>query len=310
MPLFIFMCGAAVPYAMTKRLAPDGRPTAAFWTHLAARMALLWFLGLVLQGNFFAFDVMKFNPYSNTLQAIAAGYLVTSLAMLVKVRWFRPALMIGCLVVYGVALHVGGDYTLTGNFAYKVDQAIFSLMVPPHGNPLEGPWTEYTWWLSSLTFAAMSLAGALSREVLRSEATDRRKLCTLFAGGLAALAAGWALDFAGVPVIKKIMTVSFTLEATGWCVLSLAVLYYLIDVRRWVPAFRLVILFGQYALAAYLLGNLFRGVIYRATDIFVFGLPRLFGQTPQPFLRELVAIVILTWALWMWKLSRINGKAR
>ena len=31
MPLFIFMCGAAIPLALPKRLDAEGRPTAAFW---------------------------------------------------------------------------------------------------------------------------------------------------------------------------------------------------------------------------------------------------------------------------------------
>ena len=35
MPLFIFMCGAAVPFALPKRLNAEGRPTAAFWRHVA-----------------------------------------------------------------------------------------------------------------------------------------------------------------------------------------------------------------------------------------------------------------------------------
>ena len=35
-PLFIFICGAAVPFAIPKRLTPEGRSTRAFWTSLSA----------------------------------------------------------------------------------------------------------------------------------------------------------------------------------------------------------------------------------------------------------------------------------
>ena len=48
MPLFIFMCGAAVPYALVKRLE---KGCGVFWGHVLARVALLWFLGGLVQGN-------------------------------------------------------------------------------------------------------------------------------------------------------------------------------------------------------------------------------------------------------------------
>ena len=34
MPLFIFSCGAAVPYALSKRLDDDGWATGAFWRQI------------------------------------------------------------------------------------------------------------------------------------------------------------------------------------------------------------------------------------------------------------------------------------
>ena len=54
MPLFLFMCGAAIPFALPKRLDAEGRPTAAFY------------------------------PYSNTLQTIAAGYVIAALALIIR----------------------------------------------------------------------------------------------------------------------------------------------------------------------------------------------------------------------------------
>ena len=77
MPLFIFMCGAAVPFALGRRLV-EGRAGAAFWRHVLFRVAMLWVLGMVIQGNLLSLDPAKFNPYSNTLQAIAAGYFAAA----------------------------------------------------------------------------------------------------------------------------------------------------------------------------------------------------------------------------------------
>ena len=52
MPLFIFMCGAAMPFALRKRLQEGMK---AFWRHVLGRVALLWFLGGLVQGHWAEF---------------------------------------------------------------------------------------------------------------------------------------------------------------------------------------------------------------------------------------------------------------
>ena len=76
MPLFIFMCGAAMPFALGRRLR-EGK--GVFWRHVLGRVALLWILGMVVQGGLLSLDPKEFSPYCNTLQSIACGYLVTAL---------------------------------------------------------------------------------------------------------------------------------------------------------------------------------------------------------------------------------------
>ena len=46
------------------------------------RVLILWILGMVAQGNLLDFDLSKLYLFSNTLQAIAVGYLVASLALM------------------------------------------------------------------------------------------------------------------------------------------------------------------------------------------------------------------------------------
>ena len=48
MPLFIFMCGAAMPFALGRRLR-EGR--GVFWRRVLSRVALLWAMGGLVQGN-------------------------------------------------------------------------------------------------------------------------------------------------------------------------------------------------------------------------------------------------------------------
>jgi predicted acyltransferase len=78
-------------------------------------------------------------------------------------------------------------------------------------------------------------------------------LAWLFVYGAALEVVGWAVS-PWIPVIKPIFTLSFTAQAMGWCVISLAVLYVLTDILMLRRGLGVIVLFGQYALTAYLVG--------------------------------------------------------
>ncbi|MDD4062043.1 MAG: DUF5009 domain-containing protein, partial [Kiritimatiellae bacterium] len=104
MPLFLFMCGAAIPFALPKRLTPEGKPTSAFWKHVIGRVVMLWIFGMICQGHLLELDRMTIYPYSNTLQTIAAGYFIAALALFIrnaKVRFVLPFVL---AAVYGTIL--------------------------------------------------------------------------------------------------------------------------------------------------------------------------------------------------------------
>ena len=275
MPLFIFMCGAAVPFALGRRLV-EGRAGAAFWRHVLFRVAMLWVLGMVIQGNLLSLDPAKFNPYSNTLQAIAAGYFAAACVMLVRSRAVRIAAPVVFALLYTLLLAFGGDYTEHGNFAFKTDVAILKVLLPADSKWLAEP-SYYTWFSTSLMFAAMTLVGFHATEILRGGGEKRQKATRLFAYGAALEAVGWAVS-PWIPVIKPIFTLSFTAQAMGWCVLSLAVLYVLTDVLMLRKGLGVVVLFGQCALTAYLAGVwFFRPVLAKLAEILTQGFPHAFG---------------------------------
>ena len=72
MPLFIFMCGAAVPFGLGRRMV-NGRAGRRYLGHVLSRFALLWVLGMVAQGRLLTLDPLKISPFNNTLQTIACG---------------------------------------------------------------------------------------------------------------------------------------------------------------------------------------------------------------------------------------------
>ena len=300
MPLFIFMCGAAIPFALTRRMDAEGRPTAAFWRHILWRVAMLWVLGLCVQGQLLSFDLLKISPYCNTLQTIAAGYLIAALVLTVPSACVRLVLPIVFLAVYGLLVHFGGDYTREGNFTWLVEKKILACLLPAESIRLTVKGCGgYTWFLPTLVFGAMTLAGCQATTVLRSARSEKAKALILLAAGLVCLAVGWALVPMGVPMIKQFFTVSFTLQAIGWCVLALDVLYVLTDILRLRRGLGIFILFGQCALTAYLLHTLFAPATKALATVFVQGCPQIFGSDAQPFILAVAEGVVIVALLYL-----------
>jgi predicted acyltransferase len=248
MPLFMFIVGAAMPFSVGKRLA-RGDSRSSIYRKVIYRSLILFVLGIAAQGNLLAFDLSKLHLYCNTLQAIAAGYLISAVALVeLRIRW--QAVTAGALlVVYWLLMafvpvpgQPAGVMTPEGNLAMWIDTAIL-------GSFRDG--TTYTWILSSLAFGSTVLIGVLAGHVLRLALPGPRKALCLVAAGLGCLAAGWVWSFF-FPIIKHIYSSSMVLWSSGWSLLLLALFYGVIDVlgyRRW--AFPLVVV-GMNAIVAYM----------------------------------------------------------
>ena len=306
MPMFIFICGAAIPFSLERRIEKNGgRPNAAYWKHVACRVAMLWVLGMLVQGHLASLDVLEIRPYNNTLQTIALGYLVCALAICVPSLKFRIALPVACFVVYGVLLHAFGDYTMTGNFAEKVEQAVLAALMPAGSQAIHEVGElgylpditvrgeiHYTWVLTSMMFVFMTFCGYFSTKILQSSAGPWRKAARLAALGAAMLALGWLLAFAGVRMVKHIFTVSFTAQAMGWCMLVLSALYVMTDIWGFRRGLGLVLLFGQCALWAYLIEECFKSTAYALAAQLTAGVPHLLGTDRYQPLVVAVFIVL------------------
>ena len=140
-------------------------------------------------------------------------------------------------------------------------------------------------------FAAMTLAGYHAAEILRESSDKKSKAVKLFIYGVALEVVGWGVS-PWIPVIKPIFTLSFTAQAMGWCVISLAVLYVLTDILMLRKGLGIVILFGQCALTAYLVGGFFRPVLSKLAEILTQGLPYAFGaKESMPVVMAVVVAV-------------------
>ena len=294
MPLFIFACGAAVPYALSKRLDDDGKATGAFWRHVLGRFALLWFCGMLVQGRLATLDPLLISPYNNTLQTIAAGYLIAALVMLIPVRALRAAAPFAFAGAYGALLYFLGDYSQEGNFAQIVEQKALGALLPAGSSAFKTH--GYTWFLTTLMFGAMTLCGAQCAEILRGKWTSGRKATALLVIGALLLGAGFALVLVE-PCIKHIFTLSFTAQAMGYCVIALAVLYVLTDILRLRRGAGILLLYGQFALTAYMVSHFFRPAVKGIVDPVTQGIPHLLGKEHaawMPLITSVATAIVLT----------------
>ena len=299
MPLFIFICGAAVPLSLARRLGPGGKPGLDYWKHVLGRVAMLWFFGLIVQGNLLQLDLKTLYPYSNTLQAIAAGYFIAALASPVRSRKIRFALPFVLAAAYSLPLAWCGDYSMEGNFAHRFEMWVLRALLPCGSKVLEhGTW-GYTWCWTTLMFGAMTLAGAASTEMLLDGRwSARRRTATLALSGAGCVALGWALVPA-VPAVKHIYTASFTALATGCSMLLYAGLYYVYDVCGFRRFMALPMLFGRCALAAYMVNNVFYGLLDAAGETVALKTGRI-DAGELPFYRSLVHAALLVFVVWAW----------
>ena len=174
MPLFLFMSGTSLPFSLGKQRAL-GMSLRQIYGKLLRRFVLLFVLGMVVQGNLLGFDPQAVYLYTNTLQAIAVGYVVAAVIVLhVPLRWqWVPCALL--LAAYALPMMLLGDYTPEGNVASRIDAAVLGRF---RGDP------SYAWLLPSLTFGVTVLmgswAGALTRPA-RSNPAARWCSCSQWA---------------------------------------------------------------------------------------------------------------------------------
>jgi len=320
MPLFLFVSGAAVPFAMKRRLDENGRPTGAFWKHLGIRFLFLWVLGMVLQCELLSFDPSRMTLYFNTLQAIAVGFVVASLVCLSPRRFLLLCILpFALLALYGILLVVGGDMTPDGNLSIRLEMKILHMFLPADSIRFQPKtYNGYAYFLPTMAMLAISLFGAQVTCFLRSSMKEAKKGLLMFVYGLALVLVSFGLQALGLPAVKKIWTPSFVCLSVGWCLILWSVLYVMTDVLRIRRGFGLLMLFGQCSLLAYVFGVKFRWCFIQFAKITCCGTARVFGEDKQMLVEVIVHSAALGVFLWIYKrmrdaereVSSLKGSAR
>lgn len=274
MPLFLFMTGMAMPFSFSKYNEKTNK--SKVYKRILRRVALLWLFGLIVQGNILALDIKSIYLFSNTLQAIAVGYLVASVILLhfnTRQQIFLTTLL---LLLYAVPMMLNGNFSPTSNFANSIDEAILGRFRDGVFWISNTEWQfsshyHYTWVFSSLTFPVTVMLGVFANKILMhfKDNSSKTLLCLASVGiGLIILGGLWHYS---LPIIKPIWTSSMALFTGGICFLFVCLFYYLIDVKS-MKGLGWLKVYGMNSIIAYVIGMVinFRGVGHS----FLFGLEK------------------------------------
>ncbi len=301
MPLFIFITGASMPCAFAKYRQKGGEHwRRKVWWRVLRRVAVLFVLGMLVQGRLASASPERMSLFCNTLQAIAEGYFIAALVLMCSMRLrIKLLVCVVCMVLYWALLRFvpysgqpGGLFEPENNLAIYVDCL------------LQGSWqdgTPYSWILTAFSFGALTLMGCACGQLM-AEYRGRRAVLWMTSGGLFCLVSACLLQY-DTPLIKHIYTTTCVLWAGGFCVLLMALFHLLFDCCGSIfsrVAYPLQVV-GCNALLAYLLteihGPCGNSLWWAATHPLLYGLSERAGAGGD-FVHALLGLILLWLLLW------------
>lgn len=266
-PLFLFIVGLSLPFAISRRIT-EGADKSALFRHIVKRTIVLFLLGLIFNG-ILSFHFADFR-YTGVLQRIALSYFFAAVITLTcRIRGqaiWTAILLLGYWAMMALIPVPGfghGIYTQAGNLEGYLDRLFLPGSFCCYG------FGDNEGYLSTIPSIATVMFGVLCGHLIRSSWSNRNKLLVLVGGGFASIGLGllWGMVF---PIITMLWTSSYTLYANGWSMLLFALFFWVIDVRgyrKWI--FPLVVI-GLNPITIYVVQSLFD--FSHISNIFVGGL--------------------------------------
>ncbi|MDA2927081.1 DUF5009 domain-containing protein [Acidobacteria bacterium AH-259-G07] len=293
-PFFMFIVGVAMPFSLAKRWDRGDRWMDTFG-HVLYRSFLLFLFGVLLHcayANKLVWELW------NVLTQLSFTYLIAFLMMRRSARTqiaFTFALLIITELAYRLWFIPGYDqpFVKDHNFGSYMDMLLMGKL------NAGGGWVT----INCVPTTAHTMWGVLAGQVLRSARSSSQKIKLLAIAALIGIVIGYALDPV-TPIIKRICTSSFVIVSGGWCLLTLAFLYWLIDlkgIRRW-SMFAVIV--GMNSIFIYLFSNT-AGPAWLNDFVGIFTIGFL-GWTGEQSAKIITAIVVLAleWYLCYWLYKR------
>lgn len=230
-PLFMFISGVAIPYAITSKLEKN-TPKIDLVKKVFKRMLLLIVFGIIYNGalkNGFA-DVR----IASVLSQIGIAYFFTAL-IVIYIKSIRARILWLIGILAGIAIlqlfiivpgFGAGNLTATGSINAWIDQHFLP-------GRLYGKTYDPEGILSIVSATSVTLMGTFAGYFLRKNtisSINKVKILILLGAVLISISISLSPFY---PIIKKIWTVPFNILAAGVSFLLLAIFYYIVDVKMW-----------------------------------------------------------------------------
>ncbi len=310
-PSFLFAVGNSLSFSMLKMRE---LPAADVWFKIIKRTIIIFLLGYLM----YWFPFFKigdagefiFKPISETrimgvLQRIALCYFFASFIFYYLSQKTALILSACILLCYWVILYLfgdaGGELNMATNAASK-----FDLWVLGQGHIYKRDNIPFDpeGILSTLPAIVNVLMGYVAGSFIRQKGKSFEGIAKLLMAGfvLVALALWWDLSF---PICKKLWTSSFVLYTVGLDLSIMAILIYLIELRKITFGVSFFEIFGKNPLFIYLFSELFFVVLcmipmpgglvvfdWVSVNVFQWIAPGAFGS-----LLTAIAYLLICWLL-------------
>lgn len=269
-PFFLFIVGVAMTFSLSK-YTQENKPTSAVYWRIFRRAAILFILGLLLNGfwnkGVWTFDLSSIR-IMGVLQRISLTYLFASLVVLNLPRKGQWTLALVLLVGYWLAMmylpvpgYGAGVLTREGNFGAYVDRFIIPQAHLYAGDGFKNL-GDPEGLFSTIPAIVSVLAGYFTGDWIRKQPVQTRTSLGLALFGIGCLIVGWAWGWV-FPINKKLWTSSYVVFTSGFALLLLAACYELIEVKlikRWSKPFEIM---GLNAIAVFVASVLLIKILVR-----------------------------------------------
>lgn len=221
-PFFMFIVGVAMVFSLQKRTRqPEDWPKTR--NHIIRRCIILFFLGVLLHCVYSGEIVWElWNVLTQLAFTILIAFFLFRYPLKVQIAASLGLLLLTELLYRLMPLEgFNQPFVLGENFGAWMDLILM-------GKINNGGWVV----INFLPTAAHTIWGVVAGKILISQRSASEKIKPLVIAGLIALVVGYGMDWLGItPIIKRIATTSFTFASGGWCLLVLAALYWIVDIK-------------------------------------------------------------------------------
>ena len=268
-PSFLFLVGVSLVFSFAKR-RERGDSRREILLHVVIRSLLLIAIGLFVNASPFIGVDYHALRFEGVTQRIALCYFAAAILELWSDRRGQIIAIAVCLIGYWALLRFvpvpglgvpGRDIPFMDpnhNLAAWLDRKLFM------GHLFDGT-RDPEGILSTIPAIATTLLGVLTGHWLRSQKSPAKKAQAMLLAGICSLVAGevWNIWF---PINKNLWTSSFAVFSGGFALVFLALLYWVLEIKRWRGAWTVPILvFGMNAIAGFVADSLVYGPGYTFT---------------------------------------------